>query len=144
MRILIADDHAAVRHGLREILADAFPEALFSEASNAEEVLGHLCRLDCYVLLLDINMPGRSGFDVLGDVKRDYPKVLVVMVSGQPEDQYSTHCLQAGAAAYINKDRATEELVPVLRRVLGDDARKALRSREEAVPPDRPQSSRVR
>ena len=110
MQILIADDHAAVRRGLREILADALPEAHFSEAGDGDEVLRLLAKSEYAVLLLDINMPGLSGLDVLRDVKRNYPRLPVIIVSVQPEDQYATRCLRAGAAAYINKDRAPESL----------------------------------
>ena len=117
MHILIADDHAVVRHGLREILADAFPEARFSEAGNGEEVFGGLARALFDLLLLDINMPGRNGLDVLRDVKRDYPQLPVIRVSVQPEDPYAMRCLQAGAAAYVNKDNASEELAPAVREI---------------------------
>ena len=118
MNILIADDHAGVRHGLMEILADALPDAQFSEAGDGNEVLGYLVKSKYSVLLLDINMPGRNGLDVLQDVKRDYPEIPVVIVSVQPEDQYAMRCLRAGAAAYVNKDRATEELACVVGKIL--------------------------
>ena len=120
MHILIADDHAAVRHGLREILADALPDAQFSEAGDGIEVLERLAKSEYAVLLLDINMPGRNGLDVLQDVKRDYPQVAAIIVSVQPEDQYATRCLRAGAAAYVNKDKATEDLVRAVREALVD------------------------
>jgi len=118
MNILIADDHANVRRGLREILVDAFSDASFSEASDGEEVLTQLVGSQPDVLLLDINMPGRSGFEVLKDVKQTYPLLPVIMVSVQPESQYALRCLRAGAAAYINKDSASEELVPAIRKIL--------------------------
>jgi DNA-binding NarL/FixJ family response regulator len=118
MRILIADDHAAVRHGLREILADALPEAEFYEAGNGDEVLSQLAGAEYAALLLDINMPGRSGLEVLREVKLNWPPLPVIMVSVQPEDQYAAPCLQAGAAAYINKDRASEELALAAKKVL--------------------------
>jgi DNA-binding NarL/FixJ family response regulator len=120
MRILIADDHDAVRHGLREILADALPDAQFSEAGDGDEALGHLAKSEVDLLLLDINMPGRNGMEVLQDVKCDYPGTPVIIVSVQPEDQYAIRCLRAGAAAYVNKDKATEELVRVVRKTLAD------------------------
>jgi len=120
MRMLIADDHEGVRQGLKEILADAFPQAQFSEAGDGNEVLIHLAQTECSVLLLDIHMPGRSGLDVLQDVKRDYPNTPVIIVSVQPADQYAACCLRAGAAAYVNKDRAAEELVDTVRRILAD------------------------
>lgn len=119
MHILIADDHAVVRRGLREILTEALPGARFSEASSGDEVLGRLAASPVSVLVLDINMPGRSGLDVLRDVKRDYPRVPTIILSVQPEDQYAMRCLRAGAAAYINKDSAPEELEQAIKKILG-------------------------
>ena len=125
MNIQIADDHAIVRRGLREILVDAFPSAQFSESSNGDEVLAQLGLSQPDVLLLDINMPGRSGFEVLKDIKEIYPKLPVIMVSVQPESQYALRCLQAGATAYINKNSASEELVPAIRKILENAAKLA-------------------
>jgi DNA-binding NarL/FixJ family response regulator len=119
MNILVADDHAVVRRGIREILADAFPGTVFSEAGNGEDVLRLLGQAEFSILMLDINMPGRSGLDVLRDVKRTYKRLPVIMLSVQPEDQYAMRCLRAGAAAYINKDSAPEELEKATRKVLG-------------------------
>lgn len=121
MNILIADDHANVRRGLREILVDAFSGARFSEATNGNEVLAQLGVSVHDVLLLDINMPGRSGMDILKDVKNIYPLLPVIMVSVQPESQYASRCLLAGAAAYINKSYASEDLAPAIRKLLDSD-----------------------
>ena len=118
MHILITDDHAVVRRGLREILAESLEEATFSEAGNADEALRVLARHAASLLILDINMPGRSGLDLLKDVKRLYPRLPVIVLSVQPEDQYAVRCLRAGAAAYINKDSAPEELGQAARKVL--------------------------
>jgi DNA-binding NarL/FixJ family response regulator len=118
MNILITDDHANVRRGLRELLADAFSGARFSEAGNGDEVLAQLVISQPDVLLLDINMPGRSGFEVLKDVKHIYPQLPVIMVSVQTESQYALRCLRAGAAEYVNKNSASEELVPAVRKIL--------------------------
>lgn len=119
MQILIADDHAEVRRGLRDILADAFPEARFSEADDGEEAISLLANSEYAVLLLDINMPKRNGLDVLRDVRCNYPRLPVIIVSGQPKEQYAARCLDKGAAAYITKDKAPEELAPAILRVLG-------------------------
>lgn len=119
MHILIADDHAVVRRGLREILAEALPDARFSEAGNGDEVLHQLAGSEVGVLVLDINMPGRSGLDVLREIKHIYPRLPVIMLSVQPEDQYAIRCLRAGAAAYINKDSAPEELAHATKKILG-------------------------
>ena len=118
MNFLIADDHANVRRGLREILVDAFSDAHFSEASNGDEALAQLGNSPHDLLLLDINMPGRSGMEVLRDVKLIYPLLSVIMVSVQPDAQYASRCLLAGASAYVNKNSASEELVPAIRKVL--------------------------
>jgi DNA-binding NarL/FixJ family response regulator len=118
MHILIADDHAVVRRGLREILADALPDADFSEVGNGDEVLSHLGKSQIAMLVLDISMPGRSGLDVLRDVKHTYPRLPVVILSCQPEDQYAVRCLRAGASAYINKESAPEELATAAKKIL--------------------------
>jgi len=118
MHILIADDHAVVRRGLREILADALPGADFSEVGNGDEVMGRLGKSPIGLLVLDISMPGRSGMDVLRDVKHTYPRMPVIILSCQPEDQYAVRCLRAGAAAYINKESAVEELANATKKIL--------------------------
>jgi DNA-binding NarL/FixJ family response regulator len=118
MNILITDDHVNVRRGLRELLVDAFPGAHFSEASNGDEALAQLVVSQPDVLLLDINMPGRSGFEVLKDVKHIYPHLPVIMVSVQSESQYALRCLRAGAAEYVNKNSASEELAPAIKKIL--------------------------
>ena len=118
MQILIVDDHAVVRRGLREILADSLRGAGFSEAGNADDALSALARHPTSLLVLDINMPGRSGLDLLKDVRRLFPRMPVIVLSVQPEEQYAVRCLRAGAAAYINKDSAPEELGQAARKVL--------------------------
>jgi|SRR5208337_1526676 len=123
MNILITDDHANVRRGLRELLFDSFPGAHFSEASNGDEVLTQLVGSQPDVLLLDINMPGRSGFEVLKDVKLIYPQLPVIMVSVQAESQYALRCLRAGATEYVNKNSASEELVPAIKKILDSGAK---------------------
>lgn len=115
---MIADDHAVVRRGLREILSDALPTADFCEAGNGDEVLSQLGKSAMSMLVLDINMPGRSGMDILRDVKHTYPRLPVVILSCHPEDQYAVRCLRAGAAAYISKDSAPEELAIATRKIL--------------------------
>lgn len=118
MHILIADDHGVVRRGLKGILADAFPGTDFSEAGSGDEVLGHLSKAKPALLVLDISMPGRSGMDVLRDVKHAYPRLPVIILSCHPEEQYAVRCLRAGAAAYINKESAPEELAIATKKIL--------------------------
>jgi len=119
MHILIADDHAVVRRGLKGILADAFPGTDFSEAASGDEVLSLLGRDKTALLVLDISMPGRSGVDVLRDVKHAYPRLPVIILSGHPEEQYAVRCLRAGASAYIHKESAPEELAIATKKILG-------------------------
>jgi two-component system invasion response regulator UvrY len=118
MHILIADDHGVVRRGLKDILADALPGTAFSEAGNGDEVLSLLGKTKVALLVLDISMPGRSGMDVLRDVKHAYPQLPVIILSCHPEDQYAVRCLRAGAAAYINKESAPEELAIATKKIL--------------------------
>jgi len=118
MHILIADDHGVVRRGLKDILAEALPGTEFSEAGNGDEVLSQLSKSKTALLVLDINMPGRSGMDVLRDVKQAYQRLPVIILSVHPEDQYAVRCLRAGAAAYINKESAPEELAIATRKIL--------------------------
>lgn len=118
MRILITDDHAVVRRGLREILKESFQGASIDEAGNTKEAERELARQATSLLVLDINMPGRSGLDLLGDVKRLYPRLPVIILSVRAEDQYALRCLKAGASAYINKDSAPDELAKAARKVL--------------------------
>jgi DNA-binding NarL/FixJ family response regulator len=118
MNILIADDHAVVRRGLKEILAEALPGVHFFEAGRDEEVFRRLAESTFSVIILDINMPGRSGLEILRDVKSSHPRLPVIILSVQPEEQYAMRCLRAGASAYINKDTAPEELAEATKKIL--------------------------
>ena len=118
MRILIADDHAVVRQGLKQILADKFPAAEFGEAGNAGEVMDFVWKQEWDIAVLDITMPGRSGLDALKDLRQARPKLPVLVLSAHPEDQYAMRVLKAGASGYMTKDRAPEELVEAVKKVL--------------------------
>ena len=107
-----------VRRGLKEILSDTLPGIDVLEAGNGDEVLSRLGTSAIALLVLDINMPGRSGMDVLRDVKHTYPRLPVIILSCHPEDQYAVRCLRAGAAAYINKESAPEELAMATKKIL--------------------------
>lgn len=117
MRILIADDHALVRKGLRQLLAEALPQVEFGEASNAQEALDLVWGNHWNVLLLDITMPGRSGLDLLKQLKQDRPELPVLVLSAHPEEDYALRVLKAGAAGFLNKDAAVEELLAAIRKV---------------------------
>lgn len=118
LRILIADDHEIVRKGLREILARGLSDAYFGEARNAEEVLQAVRTQNWDVLILDLTMPGRSGLDVLSDLRVERPSLPVLVLSMQSEQQYGKRVLKAGAAGYLHKDSAPEELMHAIRKVL--------------------------
>jgi len=119
MRILITDDHAVVRQGLRLILADHFKKAVFGEARNATEALARVWKEKWDVVVLDITMPGRSGLEVLKEIKRSRPKLPVLVLSMHPEDQFAVRLLKAGAAGYLTKESAGEELVGAIKKVVG-------------------------
>jgi DNA-binding NarL/FixJ family response regulator len=118
MRILIVDDHAVVRKGLRHILADKFRRAEFGEARNAQEALTRVWREKWDVVVLDITMPGRSGLEVLREIKHGKPKLPVLVLSMHPEDQFAVRVLKSGAAGYMTKESAPEELVGAINKIL--------------------------
>lgn len=117
-KVLIADDHAVVRKGLRQIVADASPMIEIDEASDGEEVLSRLSNKACDCLVLDISMPGRSGLDILHELRSLYPHLPVLILSMHPEEQYAMRVLRAGAAGYLVKDSAPDELVAAIHRVV--------------------------
>jgi two-component system, NarL family, invasion response regulator UvrY len=119
MRILITEDHAVVREGLKLILADHFKKAVFGEARNATEALARVWKEKWDVVVLDITLPGRSGLEVLKEIKRSRPKLPVLILSMHPEDQFAVRLLKAGAAGYLTKESAGEELVGAIKKVVG-------------------------
>jgi DNA-binding NarL/FixJ family response regulator len=118
IRILIADDHAILRRGLVELLADGLQGAVCGEAGTSEEVISQMRSHDWDLVILDISMPGRSGIDLLADLKRMRPKSPVLVLSTHPEDQYAKRVLKAQASGYLNKTSAPEELLRAIRKVL--------------------------
>ena len=117
-RVLIADDHALFRAGLRQFLVDALPSTEIGEAASGNEVLTCLQSQGWDMLILDINMPDRTGLDILRHVKAGHPATRVLVLSGYPERQYALNVLRAGAAGYIAKDAAPEDLLKAVRMVL--------------------------
>lgn len=118
-QFLIVDDHDVVRQGLKSILAQAHPGARLWEAQNAMEVFTHLRGHECDLVILDIHIPGTSGLEILKDLKRDHPGLPVLMLSAHSEDQYAMRVLKAGAAGFLTKSSASEELVQAVRKVVG-------------------------
>jgi two-component system, NarL family, invasion response regulator UvrY len=118
IKVLIADDHAILRRGLKEILARELEGAVCGEAKDAREVIAKIQSDHWDLVILDLSMPGRSGLDVLRDIKGMRPKLPVLVLSMHPEDQYGKRILKAGAAGYMNKESAPEELIKAIRKVL--------------------------
>jgi DNA-binding NarL/FixJ family response regulator len=118
IRILLVDDHAILRRGLKALLSDAFPDAAFGEASNAEQALEELRKKVWDVALLDITLPGKGGLDLLKEVKAARPRLPVLVLSAHPEDQFAVRAFKAGAEGYVTKETAPEELVKAIHKVL--------------------------
>ena len=118
IRVLIVDDHAILRRGLRALLSDEFHGAAFGEASNARQALEQLRKEKWDVALLDITLPGKSGLDLLKEFKAARPKLPVLVLSAHAEDQFAIRVLKAGAGGYLTKESAPEELAKAIRKVL--------------------------
>jgi DNA-binding NarL/FixJ family response regulator len=117
-RILIADDHELVRRGLRQTLAEAFPQLLVGEAADASQTLTAAEKKSWDIVLLDINMPGRSGIDVLQDLKRLYPRLPVIVLSAFAEKDYAVRAFKLGASGFISKQSASRELIVAVKKAL--------------------------
>jgi DNA-binding NarL/FixJ family response regulator len=117
IKILIADDHAIVRRGLAQIISEITDMTVLDEAENGQEVLDKLTIHKVDVLLLDINMPGRSGVEILKEVKKDYSSTAVLVLTIYPEEQYAFRVLKSGASGYLTKESAPMELVTAIRKV---------------------------
>jgi len=117
IRIIIADDHAIVREGLKQIVADSGDMVVAGDAENGADAIRLARRGDSDVLLLDISMPDRSGIEVLKQIKKETPTLAVLMLSMHREDQYAIRSLKAGASGYLNKQSAPAELVDAIRLV---------------------------
>lgn len=118
MKILIADDHAVVRQGLRMILANEFKKATFGEAQDTPELFDRLKADRWDVVVMDLAMPGGSGLNTLKEIKHNHPQMPVLILSMYPEDQYAVRTLKAGASGYLTKESASEELVNALQKIL--------------------------
>ncbi|HZQ06201.1 MAG TPA: response regulator transcription factor [Anaerolineae bacterium] len=118
MNILLADDHAVVRQGLRLILANEFKKAKFGEARDTTELYERLKQEPWDVLIMDLSMPGGSGLNTLKQIKHDYPQMPILVLSMYPEDQYAVRTLKAGASGYLTKESASDELVNAMQKIL--------------------------
>jgi len=118
IRIMIADDHAIMRQGLAQILQMSGEMEIVASCTNGTDALNWLCNNDCDVALIDIAMPGMSGIDLLKQVRKEKPKLPVLILSAYPEDQYAVRLIKAGAAGYLNKECAPEDVVAAVQSVL--------------------------
>ena len=116
VRVLIVDDHALIREGLRSVIADAFPHNSIGEASNSAEAMNLVWNQPWDIVLLDINLPGRNGLELLKEIKDARPKLPVLMVSGHPEEQFATRALKSGASGYVSKNGSPESLIQAIRQ----------------------------
>lgn len=117
VRILLVDDHAVVRKGIRSILEDGLPSAQITEASSGDEALTTLGTESFDAVVLDLSMPGRSGIDLLAEVKHRWPKLPVLIMSLHPEEHFALRALRAGASGYLTKAAAPEALIEAVQKV---------------------------
>jgi two-component system invasion response regulator UvrY len=117
LKILIADDHAIVRQGLKQIVTETRDMTVAGEASNGQELLNKIREGEYDVVVLDITMPVRDGMDVLRQLRSEKPRLPVLMLSIHPEEQYALRALRAGASGYLTKESAPDELVVAIRKV---------------------------
>jgi len=119
MKILIADDHPIVREGMKQIIAKAADMTIGGEALNGQEALDRIEVEEFDAVVLDINMPGRDGLEILKDIRRSRPTLPVLLLSMYSEDQVAVRALKAGASGFLNKESAPRELVHALRKIIG-------------------------
>jgi two-component system invasion response regulator UvrY len=119
IKVLIADDHAIVRRGLKQIIVEEPDMIVAGEAQSATEALELARHCESDVIILDISLPGRSGLDVLKELRHAYPKLPVLILTMHPEEQFAVRAFKAGAAGYLTKESAPEELIQALRKVAG-------------------------
>jgi two-component system, NarL family, invasion response regulator UvrY len=118
IRILIADDHAIVRKGLKHLLLEEYPTATIEEVTDAESLIFKSINHQWDVIICDLSMPGRSGLDALSQIKQASPKLPVLIMSMHPEDQYALRVLKAGASGYLGKDSIHNDLIKAVQTVL--------------------------
>jgi len=133
IRVLLADDHTIVRAGLKEILADTGDITVAAEATNGQEVMARIRAQDYDVAVLDMSMPGRSGIELIKQVKDEKPKLRILVLTMHSEEQYAVRALKAGASGYLTKDSAAEQLVAAIRKIAAGGAYFSLETAERLV-----------
>jgi DNA-binding NarL/FixJ family response regulator len=122
IRVLLADDHAIVRAGLKEILSDTGDMTVAGEATNGQEVMAQVRAQDFDVAVLDLSMPGRSGIELIKQVKDEKPRLRILVLTMHSEEQYAVRALKAGASGFLTKETAADQLVAAIRRIAGGGA----------------------
>jgi len=117
IKVFIVDDHEIIREGLKKILKEESDLIVVAEAQNGVEALEKIPNTECDIMLLDMNMPGRSGIDLLSDLKALKPQLNILVLSIHPEDKFALRTLKAGASGYLCKDTALDELVVAIRKI---------------------------
>lgn len=118
-RFLVVDDHELVRRGLEQVLREGFPECEVGFARTAPEAMAQLAAGPCDLLLLDLNLPGRSGLELLEELRGRHPRLRVLVVSAYAEEEFALRCIRLGACGYVTKESAAEELLLAVRKGLG-------------------------
>ena len=122
IRVVLADDHTIVREGLKQLLKEAGDLTAIAEAQNGAEVMKCVRECDFDVLLLDMSMPGKSGIELIKQIRSEKPKLRILVLSMHAEEQYAVRALRAGASGYITKESASTQLVAAIRKVAGGGA----------------------
>ena len=117
-RVLLVDDHAVVRQGLKQVLAESLPDATFGDAASADEALRMVRTANWDIVVLDISLPGKSGIEALKELRAAHPRLPVLVLSMHPEEQFAVRALKAGAAGYVTKRTAARDVVAAVRKVL--------------------------
>ena len=143
-RILLVDDHPVVRHGIRQVLSEAFHPAVVGEAATAEQGITEARTTEWDVMVLDLSLPGANGISLLKEVRRERPELPILILSMHPPDQFARRAIHAGASGYLTKDSAPTELVKAVteviagRRYLNSAVIEALALHGKSEPPQRP------
>jgi two-component system invasion response regulator UvrY len=117
VRIIIADDHPVFREGLRKILSKEVDLDIVYEAESGEELLGEIDNLEFDLIILDVGLPGRSGIDILADIRKTHPKIPVLIFSMHPEERFALRAIKAGANAYLSKEEKAEKLIEAIHTI---------------------------
>jgi len=117
-KVLIIDDHEIFRQGLKKIIKENFPDIFFAEAASAEAAFSLFGKENWDIVITDINLPGRSGIEIVKDLNQNYPKIPILVLSMYPEEQFAIRVIKAGASGYLSKNGALTELIGAMQNLL--------------------------